>query len=222
MNNNLKLSNLTIIILNWKRKENVLRLIETYKEISKIIIVNNNPESIIESKDVIIVNSSEDLGLFSRFAIATLVDTDAVAFVDDDLELPFESLEFLYKKWEQEPDVLHSMVGRGIVDGNYAKVPVYGQCPIVLTRAMITTPQMCALTLAHAKDFNKEVGGEPVGNGEDILISFVATFLSNKPNKAYQIAVTELPADHSIFKRVSNHYPHRTNVVKWCLERFKS
>jgi len=207
-----------IVLMNWARPKNVNYLIEHYSKmvsVSKIIVINNNSNDTelcakLQPKEVR-VNISEDLGLFTRFAFACLSRKDAIFLVDDDILLPEETLLFLYNEWTKQPDTIHTLVGRNVENNQYSKLPVFeGKCDISLTRCCVTTPEMCAKALKYAKNFVNELNGSPIGNGEDILISFVAG-----KSIAYRLPREELPANDGIHKR-PGHYEYRTKAVNWC------
>jgi Glycosyl transferase family 64 domain len=193
----------------------VFHLVKSYSKFSNVIVVNNGVPFNSPPKECTLITSNSDLGLFSRFAIASLCLTPAVAIVDDDLEIPEMSMRFLYEMWKQKPDILHGIDGRCISGEGYGYGDYYGQCPIVLTRGLITTPEMCAKAMTHIRKFQNDVQGVPVGNGEDILLSFVA----GGRNMAYPVPITPLPDHQSpIHKRIPNHLEIRNRAVNWCLE----
>lgn len=214
---------ISVVMLHWKRPENVNRLITTYSlmgSVGEILLVNNNHEFRLECNlpKVTVLNSNKDLGLFSRFALGALASYPCALIVDDDLFVPEETLLKLYEAWISDPTIIHGLIGRSSIDRRYSSKTVHGPCEIVLTRALLTTPEYCAMTLVHARRFNEELPATPKGNGEDILLSYVAMRRSKRLNMAHRLPFYDLPAPEAISLRVPNHRQHRSEVVRWCLE----
>lgn len=211
----------SIVMLNWKRPDNVRKLANYYSSIDligEIFIVDNNPESefSIQCDKVSVIQSPKDLGLFSRFAIGALASDSAVFLLDDDLYLPENTLRELFSKWKTQPNVLHGIFGRNSTPEGYSRKAVHGNCEIVLTRAVLTTPEVCGHAVSYSHQFHRELLGEPKGNGEDILLSYIALSRSGESNRAHKLPYKNLSDVDSIHRRVSNHYAHRSAVVKWC------
>lgn len=218
---------ISVVLLNWKRVENVRHLLAHYSAmdiIGQIIIVNNGVDVIEYDHDkVIIIKSSKELGLFSRFAAAGLVKTEAVLIVDDDLEVPQKTIDVLYKYWALERNIVHGLEGRNTLQGEYILKNICGECEIVLTRCLITTPKLCSIALSYAYDFYCAFpSNQPTGNGEDIVLSYVARALSGQLNKTYKLRYAELSDQHAISKTNPNHLSHRSKAVQWCQKNILS
>lgn len=215
---------LTGVILNWKRADNVRRILSGWQEASLVehaIVWNNNPAIYFRHPWAKAINSSEDLGLYTRFAAACLAPTEAVLIQDDDVLLPPASIDRLAEEWHREPDRLHGVFGRGPrpEDGSYAaKFRGDHDVPIALTRALVGARRYAAEFFATAPQFAElQSGSSPPGNGEDIIFSYVAMRHSGRPNRVHDVEVTELPAPHSIWERDrTDHMAHRTALMRAC------
>ena len=211
------------VILNWKRPANVIRIVSALQQtslVSEVIVWNNNPAAPFHHAGAKIVNACQDLGLYTRFAAACLVQNEAVLIQDDDLELPAESLGRLYEAWRAEPDVIHGIFGRKPrSDGSYA-VNIRGNAdsPIVLTRALIVHRRYAAEFFRVAPRFSElQRRGLPVGNGEDIIFSYMVRHQSGRMNRTHDVPVIDLPAPHPIHGRDSRaHVAHRTRLLRAC------
>ena len=217
---------ISVVMLHWKRPENVHRLIATYslmKSVGEIFLVNNNPDFRLACHlpKVTVVNANKDLGLFSRFAMGALASFPMVLIVDDDLFVPEETLLKLKAAWLADPMIIHGLIGRRSLNRGYSSKTIHGPSEIVLTRALITTPEYCAMALVHARRFTEELQAEPKGNGEDILLSYVVMSHSKRLNMAHRLPFLELPSPEAIHLRVVNHRRHRSRVVRWCLENME-
>lgn len=218
----------SLIMLSWERLSNTLNNIETYSKyeiVNELFVFNNNHNIVIPNmkiEKVKIIQSSKDLGLFTRYAAAGLAKNDCIMHCDDDLLIPESTVNELYEHWNSKPWACHGTQGRIVNDG-YNMKNVHGEVHVVLTRCMLTHRLNCLEALKYANAF-RDLTCEPVGNGEDIIISFIATKNSGMPNFAYQILYHDYPDTLSdmdkriaISKRWSEHVAHRTKVVNRCI-----
>ena len=188
--------------------------------VSEVIVWNNNPEAPFCHDEAKIVNASHDLGLYTRFAAACLAENEAVLIQDDDLELPVESLRRLYEAWLAEPDIIHGILGRKPKsDGSYAKgIRGDAESPIVLTLALIAHRRYAAEFFQVAPHFSEiQRHGQPAGNGEDIIFSYVVRRQSGRMNRTHSVPIIKLPAPHAIHRRDRTaHIAHRTRLLRAC------
>ena len=212
---------LTAVALNWKRPDNVARVVESWGRsdlIERGIVWNNNPSTTLKSADVDVINTNRDCGLYTRFVAASLAKTLFVLIQDDDLILNNTTIELLYNCAKAEPQKVHGIFGRRPKkDGSYAESLVGNHdVPIVLTRALVASRDLVIKFLQCAPRFDDlQKGGIPNGNGEDIIFSYTAVKHSGELNRIYKLDVTELPAPDAIHKR-PNHLKHRTRIMKAC------
>lgn len=214
----------TGVLLNWKRPDNVSRILVSWQAagLAEGIVWNNNPRKQLPTHPwARVINTRSDLGLYTRFAAACLARTDCVLFQDDDIELPSISLRRLYAFWKHRPELLHGVFWRKPKDdGSYA---IFGkgeqETPIVLTRVLMAHRRYAAAFFIQAPRFARiQQGSEPFGNGEDIIFSYVAR-LGNQGrlHRTHDLPLTELPAPHGIHhRRLKQHMAHRTRVLRAC------
>lgn len=215
---------ITGVILNWKRRKNVLRILDGWQSgelVSEAIVWNNNPEITFRHDWAKVINTNMDLGLYTRFAAACLASNECVLIQDDDIQLPAESLSGLYQAWQRDPDILHGIFGRAPKpDGSYAET-ILGdrEAPVVLTRALISHRRHVASFFDIAPEFSAiQRGGKPAGNGEDILFNYVVRRHSGRLNRVHALATKELRnGGHAIHKRnEQEHYEHRSHLMAAC------
>lgn len=215
---------LTGVILNWKRPDNVRRILDGWQRdgtVQQAIVWNNNPAVYFRHPWAQSVNASTDLGLYTRFAAACLATTQAIFIQDDDLELSSESIEALAAAWNEDPEILHGVFGRGPKeeDDSYAtKYRGDHEVPIVLTRALVASQHYAGDFFVEASRFHSlQQGSLPPGNGEDIIFSYLAMRRSGRLNRIHDVEVSELNADHSIWERNRDaHMAHRTTIMRAC------
>ncbi len=218
-------------MLSWKRPLTVKKLIEQYLDldiIDEILIMNNNPLLDLreyldpEEQKTTIIQSTRDLGLYSRFTTAALATNDCILFVDDDILIPHATISALFHEWEQNPLSCHGIFGRS-GSRQYSPVDRFGQVKIILTRCCMAHKDVALQALHMVKSF-KELRSVPKGNGEDIILSYAAMTLSKKFNFSYSLPHEDLENKAeksdgeaiSIHKRWPMHYEHRTRVIEIC------
>jgi len=214
---------LTAILLNWKRPDNVRRIVQEYERyaaITRIVVFNNGARlDGLRSSKLVLVEASSNMGLYPRFAMAGLAQTEAIFHTDDDLLVPEGTLLTLYDHWTRAPFTCQGVQGRRADERGYNGENVWGEVEVVLTRALvshrITNLRALELTPRFA-----DLACVPMGNGEDILLSFVASSLSGRKNMAHKLPFQELPdKGRSVAISVCwpDHYKHRSAVVRRCL-----
>lgn len=222
------MSKISLIMLSWERVSNVLNSINnylSYKLIDEIIIFNNNNKYDLRklgNKKVTIIESSKDMGLYSRFAAAGLAHNPCIMHCDDDLLIPEETVNELYRCWVKSPKICHGTQGRQITD-KYETGDVYGNVPIVLTRCMLVSKSNCIQALGFSSCF-QDLICEPEGNGEDIILSFISMSHGKSLNKSYRLPYFNYDnykdekngLTHSIHRRWKHHLDHRTNIINRC------
>jgi hypothetical protein len=224
---------LTVVMLNWARPGNVWRNVVRYSSygiVRKIFCFNNGARLVGTSElppKCVVVEASEDLGLYTRFAIATLAPTDAICHTDDDIGVPEETLLALYEKWRNAPLRCHGLYGRYASD-RYSRGNVFGDVDVVLTRAVVCGARTNLTALGVRRQFDDLVC-QPSGNGEDIVLSFAAMSLSGARNSAYRLPAEDYPDEIAacrepvaIHRRWADHYEHRNRVVERCRAVFSS
>lgn len=222
---------ITVVILNWMRPARVLENIAAYAQhplVAQVICFNNGaaltlPAALAETATLI--SASKDLGLYSRFAAASLARTEAIFHTDDDLIVPPETLTKLHEAWRAAPDSCHGLQGRDVSNG-YLAAERWGRVEMVLTRAVMCSRAVNNRALDNSRLFD-DLAGQPHGNGEDIILSFSAMQVSRELNYAHQWDYEDYADCHGetpgpdaigINKRWAGHYPHRERIVARCRE----
>ncbi|MGE3779065.1 MAG: hypothetical protein AB7F89_17905 [Pirellulaceae bacterium] len=88
----------------------------------------------------------------------------------------------------------------------------------MLTRVLVAHRRYASQFFQVAPAFDDvQREGKPAGNGEDIIFSYVARQTSRRLNRVHRVAVSELPAPHSIHGRNwKGHVAHRTRLLRAC------
>jgi hypothetical protein len=213
---------ITVVMLNWARPTYALSNLHRYalyRLVKQVLCFNNGPRLIHERKlprKCVLVETSRDLGLYSRFAAASLATTEAIFHTDDDLVVPEHTLEALYDYWLGARLSCHGLYGR-MAYPFYQFGDIFGPVEVVLTRAVVCSQRVNNLALAASHLFD-DLNAQPRGNGEDIILSFAGMYSSRGPNFAYKLPAENYPSDNNteIHQRWPNHLQHRQQVVNRC------
>lgn len=215
---------LTIVTLNFARPDFLienLHVYASYRIVDRIICFNNGPplRAARLPRKCVLVEASENLGLYPRLAMGALARTQAVLHTDDDIQMPESTLFSLYVCWQSSQDRCHGLFGRS-ARPTYTLGNKYGRVEVVLTRAVICSRGINNSALSATIYFD-DLSGKPAGNGEDIILSFASMAASRSMNFAYP-----LPAkDHKVDPRTAihswtGHLNHRQSVVSRCRQVF--
>jgi hypothetical protein len=80
----------TAILINWKRQENIVKTIKSIRSQSipiKICLWNNNPDDKTKYDVDLQIDSPNNFKCYPRWMMASLVETDYIFTLDDDLML---------------------------------------------------------------------------------------------------------------------------------------
>mgnify|MGYP001604377161 CR=1 FL=1 len=224
----------TVVMINAFRPDNVRKLIEHYAAmplVSRVIVADvaanySNTTEVSGSwlklpEKLMWLRIHPDPGMYLRFTAATLAQTSAVLIVDDDIMVPAHTVRMLFTHWQSAPEVLHGLVGRNpdidIPDG-YTIDKAYGDVQIVLTRCVMMSAGYLGPVLDISRRIVPVLPGEPGGNGEDIVLSYVAMRESRFFNKVHKLPYEDMDAKSpvSISVRFAAHLEQRKAVLKWC------
>jgi len=107
------------ILLHYykQRTDNVKRIIEDLKQGTrppdKIIVFNNNKDVLFPSlPEIIVINSTYNYHCLIRHAIGLVAGTDLCLFVDDDVTLQVNGLEYLLQQHNSRPKAIIGFEGR--------------------------------------------------------------------------------------------------------------
>jgi hypothetical protein len=224
----------SVVLMNWKREDNMRHIATTmaqYPFIGEVLIWNaNNKVNLrdLASNKIKVVQASQDLGLHSRFAMASLASYKRVIVQDDDLMLSVEGMRTLLQRHSENPSAIHGVWGRWPTkespystnekDTHKAST----KAPIVLTRALVASKESVGhfFTIAPKLEY-AQVDAKPRWNGEDILFS-LATY---KANGALNVVHHDLKAEvqymnmaHGISGQWGSHAGFRERFTKQCYE----
>ena len=218
----------TLIILNWKRPGNVIKIINElhdYPNLTTIIVSNGHSNNQLFFKDFNKVISYNDsnlnlvYGLDLRFLRSLSAPTEKIIIIDDDILIDQNNLTKMLNNYENNPNRIVGYEGRNMEsDTHYYKIqPKSPYCDIVLTRLLVCDKMLCNLFFKCkpiVENIYKE--GIPYGNGEDIVLSFIGKLFYNikKHYLVNNLIVTELPSPYSVSGN-NKHNAYRKNLCSF-------
>jgi Glycosyl transferase family 64 domain len=216
---------LTVVTLNWARPDGLVTNLHRYASygiVGQVLCFNNGPALKMRKlpRKCVLVEASANLGLYARFALASLARTEVIFHTDDDICVPEPTLEALLTSWRQVPGSCHGLYGR-VARPTYQMGNVFGPVEVVLTRALLCSRRVNNAALWSTPLF-EDLVGVPHGNGEDIILSFAAMAMSRSLNFAYPLHAKDYPVAEgtAIHRMWPGHIKHRQQVVRRCRKIF--
>jgi hypothetical protein len=215
----------TLIILNWKRPDNVISIVNNmcnFEYINEILISNGNEEDavkIIKEKVKIFNHSNINIiyGLDRRFLCTLYSKNDNVIIIDDDVFIENSEMLKVIQEYEKNKCRIVGIFGRGMVNDLYQYGEVYGEVDIVITRLIVFQKKLARLFFSIKpliEHLYKE--GNPYGNGEDIFFSFISSiYYKNKHYSLKDIKITELPQGDCAVHNGKGHLEYRQKLTKY-------
>ena len=220
---------LSVVILNFNRPNNIKDYIipelVKYDIIDEILISHGKKDTMFKYNHEKVKHlehygeMNENYGLTLRFLSGSLSSNKHVMIMDDDI-IPYEkTVKELVNNIKNE-ERIYGLYGRDL-DKNkeYIKVNVFGEVPIVLTRCLITTKEMCQYFMNNFRDFetDKIKESKPYWNGEDILFSIMSIKKYNKLPVAIDLEHYNMISNYLSFNSISfgsEHDNYRKELTK--------
>ena len=220
----------SVILLNWKRPKNIIQIISEIHKVScinEIIVSNGHSKTILDLPQFSKVKCINDVanndihGLNLRFVRAKEAQNQKVIIMDDDILITPINILKVINIYEKNPNRIVGLEGRMINENTKNTYSNTNKCycHIILTRFLICDKMLCTLffkCMPLIEDIYKL--GKPYGNGEDIVLSIIATIyykqLNYQTNKV--IHYINLPDPYSIHS-TANHKEYRNllcNILK--------
>lgn len=214
--NNIFDQNITIVIMNYSRPDNIKnKILPWYTKIPAIneIVVSHCKESVkfdypstefckvLHRDDV---NTNVKYGLFTRYVAAAESSTnECVVVVDDDMIIPSHVLSQLFYLWKQNPSGVYGTRGRNINKTKngwvYDDTKYVEQADVLLTHCAMTSHLIFKKLLTQEHYFHDLAMKAIVPwNGEDILLSTFAKFLNQKKHTSLHAEYVDLSNENAV------------------------
>ena len=217
----------SLIILNWKRPENIKKLINHYQSmdcIDEIIISNCNEDTAItnDTNKVRIFNDYSEkgndvFGLDLRFVCGLRAKYNTLIICDDDMQLAENDVKKILHIYHQNDKRIVGNKGRDLRN-RYEPTDVWGeQTDIILTQFLVCQKKMCHLFFL-CKPMVEEIyeSGTPYGNGEDIFFSFIVGIYFRTKHRSVNTHFKQLPEPHAI-SHLPNHRSYRDKLCRFLI-----
>mgnify|MGYP003654061369 FL=1 len=210
------MANVRLIVLNYKRPDNVYNIINTYTKLLPISVVNNNPEEPFPylGNGIDVINNEKNWMCMERCVICFDYDEPYKFIIDDDL-LPHPSL--LKKMYNKNLPIVGVYGKSGVSTANsYDELKDHWNkdAKVDFLVGAVNLVKQSALDLIQ-KDIEKI--GYPK-RGDDIIVSYLLKkYLNLKYLDTVAGKVLNLPEDNVGLNTDKQHYNMRWDVV----ERFK-
>jgi len=112
----------------WKRVDRLPKLIEQLKNQTKkdfrLNIWNNSGEKLnIDFPKLQVINSPVNVGSIGRFRLTPYTEGKCIIFIDDDLDLELDFIEYMYEAWKDNPDDIQGWFTRVFKTGYWNSIP---------------------------------------------------------------------------------------------------
>lgn len=236
------MNKISVVILNFNRpefiKKNILKKLNKITEIDEILISHGKKETFFEGKvkgDTEVINfkhwenENKEYGLSLRFYTSLQAKNNKIIIMDDDIIPSQETVSFLNEKIEEEKERIYGIYGRNLdKNNNYQVTNFFGEVPIVLTRFLITTKEMCQYFMDNFRIYENDMvkNSKPYWNGEDILFSLLSIKKYNNLPKSYSLSHDNSILNYLNFKdsiSIGNvdHLKYRQELTKYFLDSLK-
>lgn len=229
---------LSVVILNFNRpeyiKNNILPQLNKYGDLIDEVIISHGKEKTffndkfenIEIKHLQHWDLNKIYGLTLRFYSALEAKNKHLIIMDDDIIPDKETIEFLKERIEEDDERIYGLYGRNLDDKDkYNYTNCFGTLPIVLTRCLITSKEMCSYFINNFRIYENDLikNSKPYWNGEDILFSFLSIEKFGKLPKAYDLKHENRLGNYLNFNDSislnNNHHNYRKELTQYLVEK---
>lgn len=211
------LNNIRIILLNYKRFDNVFSIIKTYKNVMPITVVNNNTDKHFPylGQPIDVLNNEKNWMCMERWHRCFEYDEEFKLIIDDDL-LPHPSLVAKMLKLNLP---ICGVYGKSGVEKATSYTDLNDHwCDDVEADFLVGSVILVKQSVLDLVKSRIEKIGYPK-RGDDIIVSyFIKNSLKLSKLRVVSGKVLNLPEGDVGLNKNSNHYSMRWNI----LEKFKN
>lgn len=230
---------ITIIIMNFKRPDNIKNFILPYYDkisvIDQVILVHCLEDTAFEYsspkvKHVYEYDTNVEYGVFTRYIAAKkYAATKCILFTDDDVVIPIKTIATIYYKWNTNPNRVIGAEGRKLYKKEnkdvyeYKSTPHYGEVDFVLTSCCMTSIDHVSYVCSQEHIMRDYANTTSIKwNGEDIYLGLLSTLKHNINCLALNSPVVLLQDTSHAISGVSTHFIERSVLINLFFERFGS
>jgi len=233
---------ITLLLLSWKRVENILKIIDKEFDgelISEVIVWNNNPNEELRNRlpeGIRLIQVNEDFGIRTRFAMGLFANNDCILYHDDDTHIPNLTIKNMFNEWSLDEDIMIGLVGgnpfegecsRCISSGNedshdrhyYNKVRE-GKAHLLLGHGVMLHRKHCCGFFIEERNLPAPPNASPFDSHDDIVISYYVMSKSHKANEIINSRFEWLGDGGVALSDRDTHYEQRRVMMENCQTYF--
>jgi len=204
-----------LIILSYKRPDNIAKLIAKFKDKLPMLIINNNPDvSLNPIPGVAVINNKENRWCIERWRVAKELSCCYAIILDDDIDPSFHCIIRLRQEIEKTPDRLVSIYGRSKISlaNDYESLKSHW---CVDSEVDIAVGACVAVSIPHLKKIWDNYL-DPWGiqdRGDDIQVSLSMTDYYKKKHRTIKTEVNLLEEGSVGLNKHPDHFRKRWEVI---------
>lgn len=233
---------ITLILLSWKRADNIIKIIDKEFDgelISEVIVWNNNKDVDLTDNlpnNVRLIQANEDFGIRTRFAMGLFAKNDCILYHDDDTHLPKTTIQNMFDEWSLDENIMIGLAGgnpfegeceRCIASGNtdshnrhyYNKVRE-GKAHLLLGHGVMLHRKHCCGFFTEERNLPAPPNASPFDSHDDIVISYYVMSISKKSNEVINSRFEWLDDGGVALSDRDTHYEQRRVMMELCQDYF--
>jgi len=210
-----------LIILNYKRIENVLKIVYKFQEFMPILVINNNSKIKVEIPQILVQNNNENKWCIERWYWAQKSPFKYSLILDDDICPTKHCINKLRKTIKNYPKSLVGIYGKNNLNNstNYKELTdvwcVDKQVDLCIGSCLIVENQSLKEIW---KDYVQPWGIQD--RGDDLLISLALSHKNQIKHRTINTEVELLSEGNVGLNLSKNHYQKRWLVIKKFLDTY--
>ena len=221
---------ITIVIMNFKRSDNIKNYILPYYDnimaVGQVILVHCLEQTVFEYdspkvQHVYEWDTDKEYGVFTRYIAAQKYTKNrCVLFTDDDVILPAKTLSMVYQKWKEDPKRVVGAEGRRIYkdlatgEYQYKSVAYHGDVDFLLTSCCMASYENI-LAACKQEPIMGDYKNTTVikWNGEDMFLCLTASVFHDIKCYSVDSPVVSLDEGGHVISKVSSHVEERCKFL---------
>lgn len=221
---------ITIVIMNFKRSDNIKNYILPYYDnimaVGQVILVHCLEQTVFEYdspkvQHVYEWDTDKEYGVFTRYIAAKKYTKNrCVLFTDDDVMLPAKTLSMVYQKWKEDPKRVVGAEGRRIYkdlatgEYQYRSTAFHGDVDFLLTSCCMASYENIVGACRQEPVMGDYKNTTVIKwNGEDMFLCLTASSFHDIKCYSVDSPVVSLDEGEHVISRVSSHVEERCRFL---------
>lgn len=229
---------ITIVIMNFKRSDNIKNYILPYYDnihaINQVILVHCLKDTVFEYESdkvqhVYEWDTDKEYGVFTRYIAAKkYAKNQCILFTDDDVIIPAKTLSMVYQKWKQNPNRIIGAEGRRIYlnpltnQYEYKSIRYHGDVDFLLTSCCMASYSNIVYTCSKESVMEEYKNTTVIKwNGEDMYLCLTCSVLYDTKCYSVDSPLISLDDGEHIISKVSSHVEERSRFLNLFFNYYK-